>query len=354
MSSPMYTSRIKDPIRIVIPAYKASDTIDACLRHVLAACDQCTDAEVVVVSYKTTITHPFDHRVHIIESARPLNAGEARNAGSKFCGDRILVFVDADVLILPGSLPALLQPIRAQIADATVGNYATDMISRKFFQNYKKLYIHQAYARDGVIANEFWTAYSAIRGQAFDAVGGFSTSFTFKGGEDTEIGIRLSANGFRIYAVAAALGQHLKEFTFRSLVENDLIKGSRTIYLSLQRRLPLSENRHAKKSDQYAVMAACVIALIACLGLWMHWIWLFLPFTMGVYLMTRTTFFMACSRQGNLFLLRAACMAWVLDIVRACSVVNGILVYVWMSRVHPERMMNREEHRPAMQTAPHH
>ncbi len=320
---------ITTPVRVVIPAYKAGDCINACLKNVLIACNFFSDIEVVVVAYDTTININFDHRMQIIEPGKPLNAGEARNLGALNSNNRIIVFIDADVLIDPESLPVLVQPILMGEADATVGNYATNLISNKFFQNYKKLYIHQAYAREGYITNEFWTAYAAISHNAFFKVGGFSEQFKFKGGEDTEIGVRLTARNFKIYAVANVFGNHLKEFTFGSLVNNDFVKGSRTVFLALNRKMSLHENRHAKKSDQAAVALACLIALFIIGGGFFHWIWLFLPLLMAIYIGSRFNFLSACSKQGVWFFIRACSLAWLLDIVRAASIGNGILIYFW-------------------------
>ncbi len=321
-----YTN-ITTPIRIVIPAYKASDSINACLKNALMACNYFTDIEVVVVAYETKINLPFDHRLRIIEPHKPLNAGAARNLGAFNCNNRILVFIDADVLIDPYSLPLLLSPIINGEADATVGNYATDLMSNKFFQNYKKLYINQAYAANGYITNEFWTAYAAISSKAFAKVAGFSEQFRFKGGEDTEIGVRLTAMHFKIYAVADVFGNHLKEFTFASLVNNDFVKGSRTVFLALHRKMPLKENRHAKKSDQLAVVTACLLSIFFAAGMLLHWIWLFMPLVLTLYIASRFNFMRVCASQGAWFALRALAMAWLLDIVRAASIINGVLVF---------------------------
>jgi len=338
MSIPETLTCITAPVRIVIPAFKASDSINACLKNALMACKYFTDIEVVVVAYETKINLAFNRRLRILELPKPLNAGEARNLGAFNCNNRILVFIDADVLIDPYSLPLLLSPIISGEAHATVGNYATDLLDNKFFQNYKKLYINQAYAADGFITNEFWTAYAAISSKAFIKVGGFSEQFRFKGGEDTEIGVRLSAMQFKIYAVAGVFGKHLKEFTFSSLIKNDFIKGSRTIFLALHRKMPLKENRHAKKSDQLAVAAACLLVMFLLSGILLHWVWLFLPLIFSIYIASRFRFMIKCAKQGVWFALRALAMAWWLDIVRALSIINGILIFYRLTWFGSESM----------------
>ena len=338
MLSPNTQHKISAPVRIVIPAYKAGNCIHACLNNALAASDYFSDIEVVVVAYDTKIDRPFDHRLRIIEPHKPLNAGQARNLGAQNCYNRILVFIDADVLIEPHSLPKLVYPIINNEADATVGNYATDLVANKFFQNYKKIYINQAYAREGYIANEFWTAYAAISGKAFNAVGGFSEQFRFKGGEDTEIGVRLSAQQFKIYAVAGVYGKHLKDFTFGSLINNDFVKGSRTVFLALHRKMALQENRHAKKNDQVAVAIACSMVLLIAAGFLLHWVWLFIPLATAIYIASRFNFLATCANQSYRFALGAFLVAWCLDIVRAASIANGIVIYFWVRLFNPQNM----------------
>ncbi len=327
MSSHTDHNKINTDVRIIIPSYKASETINICLLNVLQACDKITHVKIIVVAFDTVINIPTDPRVHIIQLAKALNAGEARNLGAAHSSDCILVFIDADVLIEPDSLSTLITPIMEGDTDAAVGNYSVEVLEKKFFQNYKKLYINQTYAKQGYITNEFWTAYSAISSKAFAAVGKFSPEFQCKGGEDTEIGIRLTANKYRIYAVAGVFGKHLKEFTFGSLVNNDFVKGSRTVFLSLNKKMSLKDNRHAKKSDQLAVASACFLALLLVSGMFMHWIWLFVPLCSGIYITSRFTFFHNCVQHGFGFVSRAILLAWFLDIVRALSISNGIRMY---------------------------
>lgn len=320
-------SKINTDVRIIIPAYKASETINICLQNVLEACTKLMHVEIIVVAFDTIITIPNDSRLHIIQLAKALNAGEARNLGASHCSDCILVFIDADVLIEANSLSALIKPIMEGETDAAVGNYSVEVLEKKFFQNYKKLYINQTYAKQGYITNEFWTAYSAISSKAFAAVGKFSTEFQCKGGEDTEIGIRLTAAQYRIYAVAGVFGKHLKEFNFRSLVNNDFVKGTRTVFLSLHKKMSLKENRHAKKSDQLAVASACFLTLLIICGIFIHWIWLIVPLCSSIYILSRFTFFHNCAQHGFSFTSRAIFLAWFLDIIRAFSIVNGILMF---------------------------
>lgn len=325
-----HTSHAKNnpDVHIIIPAYRASETINICLLNVLEACNKLPHVEIIVVAFDTIINIPNDPRLHIIQLSKALNAGEARNLGAAHCSDGILVFIDADVLIEADSLSALIKPIIEGETDAAVGNYSVEVLEKKFFQNYKKLYINQTYAKQGYITNEFWTAYSAISSKAFAAVGKFSTEFQCKGGEDTEIGIRLTAAQFRIYAVAGVFGKHLKEFTFGSLVNNDFVKGTRTVFLSLHKKMSLKENRHAKKSDQLAVASACFLTLLIICGIFIHWIWLIVPLCSGIYILSRFTFFHNCVKHGFSFTFRAILLAWFLDIIRAFSISNGILMYV--------------------------
>ncbi len=316
------------PIRVVVPAYHAGPELNSCLDNILTELDAFPGSEVMVISYKSKFTPPDDARVHVVVLTTPLNAGEARNFGAADCGDKILVFVDADVLIEKGSMQKLVLPIFNGRSDAAVGNYTTHLPGYRFFRYYKNIYIHETYAKKGLIENEFWTAYSAIKGDVFHAVGGFSDAFKLKGGEDTEIGIRLTAAQHSIYAVSDALGKHLKDYTLRSLIKNDFDKGVRTIKLALGTRVKLASNRHAKKSDQVAVFLACLCGLSLVAGIIFPVALLGLPYFFFAYYSTREKFLNVCAEKGKQFFIECFATALLLDVVRAVSLVTGVVVFI--------------------------
>lgn len=324
-------------IRVIIPAYCAGEELQLCVNRIESELSKFPDSEIVVVSYNSKLQVTNKSKTQVIVLYSPLNAGEARNLGAENCENCILVFVDADVIIETNSLRKLLHPLFQGTADATVGNYSIDMQHGKFFQNYKKLYINDAYSKKGFIENEFWTGYSAIQGNVFQAIEGFSESFCHKGGEDTEIGIRLTKNNYRIYAVAEACGIHLKHYNFISLLKNDFDKGTRTIVLSLRQKTKLKTNRHAKKSDQYAVLLAFFITCITVCSVFSPPLLASLPLLIIGYFFTRHVFFDKCLEVGTWFFIRSIFLAYTLDIVRGFSVVYGILKYLIGSKIKDEQ-----------------
>ncbi|MBK8342257.1 MAG: hypothetical protein IPL12_02375 [Bacteroidetes bacterium] len=64
-------TQITTPVRVVIPAYKVGDCINACLKNVLIACNYFSDIEVVVVAYDTAININFDHRLKLSNPVNP-------------------------------------------------------------------------------------------------------------------------------------------------------------------------------------------------------------------------------------------------------------------------------------------
>ncbi len=314
-------------IRVIIPAYKEKSFIQVCLNKIIQELSEFPDAEVVIISYKSEFTLLCNNKIRIVDLRIPLNAGEARNLGTENAGENILVFIDADVLVETGAIKKIVEPILTGKADATVGNYSKDIIGSNFFQNYKKTYINAAYSHAGYIENEFWTAFSAIKATTFRQVNGFSDKFKLKGGEDTEIGIRLTKNQNKIYAVADACGKHLKNYNFTSLIKNDFDKGTRTVMLSLKQKVKLNHNRHAKRTDQLAVATACLSLAAAMLIFINSLLSLVVPVLLSGYFFTRKNFFIACYKNGLWFFIRSFFTAFVLDIVRAYALINGVIKY---------------------------
>ncbi|MEM5838702.1 galactosyltransferase-related protein, partial [Pediococcus acidilactici] len=99
-------------------------------------------------------------------------------------------------------------------------------------------------------------AICAIRTNVFHEVGKFDASYKGAGGEDTEFGMRLSQQNYRILSVPAAIGKHLHYFDAIKLIKNDFDKGTCTMSVYLKKGHSFSNHRHAKSSDILAVLLA--------------------------------------------------------------------------------------------------
>ncbi len=319
-------------LRIVVPAYDSVRTLQRCLEGIRRSVID-IPFEIVIVDdgengNLANLATQFDARVIPCGLHDP---GAARNLGAKdFTGD-FLAFIDADVVIAETALQQLLTPMIRDTADATIGNYATAADGFSFCERYKQVYLSHLYSRRGTQnCRFFWTAFCAIKRSVFASFGGFNTNMHAHVCEDEEYGHRLSENGIRIVRIPSATGLHLKPFTFRTLIRNDLTKGSHSILLALQHRKSVTTNPHASHRDILAVLTAGLLLLFI----------LILPLTQSLfpfaasgccalsYMWVRREFLSVFLRQGPVFALRAVALMYVLDLVRLCCVPVGALLFL--------------------------
>lgn len=313
-----------EAVLVVIPVHAADATLPQCLES-LRTSENLGRLDVVIVrdgeSAQGLEVETADFSIREIVSNQTGNAGAARNLGATLARDGIFVFVDADVMVEKDALARLVAPILRGEADATVGNYSEDVRGLSFAQAYKQLYISMVYSRRrGEIRNEFWTAIGAVRAEAFHRVGGFSARFPGARGEDTELGQRLTAAGFRIVAVPDARGQHLHRFTCLGLLANDLLKGTQIMLNNFRHRNSLADNRHTSSGDVRAV-ALSYLALSGILAAAFSATWAFLPIAaFADWLRARRPLLEVFARQGARFLFRSLPVALSLDLVRGLCI----------------------------------
>jgi cellulose synthase/poly-beta-1,6-N-acetylglucosamine synthase-like glycosyltransferase len=256
------------------------------------------------------------------------SAAVARNRGAKGFAGRYMIFIDADVLVLPHCLERFLAPLRRGQADATVGNYSRDVAGLSFAARYKQLYIAHVHDRRRGYLKNFWTAIGAIDARLFHAFGGFDTAFKGANGEDAELGYRLSEKGYRILAVSDALGQHRRLLTLRRIVLNDWRKGIGAMQHYYRSTGAMSDNYHATLRDQ-----AAVVLTVLTLGLTV------VMFLAGaspgqsilaagtcatVYLAVRSDIIASFLSQGTGFVFLALAVMALLDLVRCACVSIGV------------------------------
>ena len=172
----------------------------------------------------------------VIRAAGNVGAARARNLGAKEASGDVLLFLDADVVLQPGALPALRAAFDAGY-DAVVGHYTERTPAPGFFSQYQNYYTYYNHDRQAGDINWFWTAMGAVRRAAFEEVGGFSEHFRGASAEDMQLGYELSRAGRRIVLAKDVRGAHDHHHTFRSLVRNDLKKSAAwsNVFLRLNR-----------------------------------------------------------------------------------------------------------------------
>ncbi len=329
---PLSPNSVPLVVRVVVPVNCESRvTVTRCVSALLRSSSAARMEIVVADDTEHDEWQAFARQIGVkwVRTGAHGSAGLARNSGARHFDGEILVFVDADVEVESEAIELLTQPILSGTAEATVGTYTDRVGGMSFASTYKHIYLATVYGRrKGCLKNEFWTGLGAVRRDVFHRLGGFARGFAGASGEDTELGFRMTAAGMRTLAVNAARATHLKAFTLRGLLINDFRKGSMSAGLLLGKRVPLTDFRHCSRRDIVAVAAGALLTA-----------WLFLCATIllpaglsaaglaliGVlYLGLREDLVRAFYRHSALFLTGAIPLMWILDQVRALTMLRAV------------------------------
>jgi GT2 family glycosyltransferase len=247
---------------LIITAHRGGPMLQACLdsaarldpppRELILAIDGADPA--VLDAAKSTgckvLTHPD----------RP-GVSATRNAAARAAAGGILVFADSDVLLRGDHLACLAKAFADHPgADAVIGSYDDEPEARSVISRYRNLLHHYTHQHGSPEAQTFWAGCGAIRRQAFEEVGGFDASYRIPSVEDIELGYRLRQAGHGIRLVPSWQVKHLKQWTFRDLIFNDI--GRRAIPWT---RLLIRERRF--DNDLNIDHRARLSALLVCTGL---------------------------------------------------------------------------------------
>jgi glycosyltransferase involved in cell wall biosynthesis len=201
---------------IIIPTFNGASRIGNCLDslmkqtagqnvEILVVDDGSTDNTANVVRGHSSV------RVIIQANAGPASA---RNRGALEAQGKILLFTDDDCVPMPDWLEAMLEPFKDPEVVGAKGVYRTHQrsLAARFVQiEYEDKYRLMA----GLPSIDFIDTYSAgFRRDRFLEMTGYDTSFPVACAEDIELSYRMSARGWKMKFVPAAIVYHTHPDTF--------------------------------------------------------------------------------------------------------------------------------------------
>ena len=210
---------------VVVPAYNAGETLDACLGALARA--EPAPAEIILYDDGSTDETRRIARAHgarVITGTAQAGPAVGRNAGVRAARTDRVVVVDADVVVEPDAPGRLAAAIEDDVV-ASFGAYAGEAQVSRLAGRYANLRHHHTHVAasdktDGE-AETFWSGLGAVCRRSFLRVGGFDEAFERPCVEDVELGLRLRQEG-RIRIVPDAQGHHLKDWTLRQLWHTDI------------------------------------------------------------------------------------------------------------------------------------
>ncbi len=210
---------------VVIPVCNAGGFLASCLDCLSRS--TCSDYECIVVDDGSTddsVEIARRHGVKVVSTGARRGPARARNLGARHASGDILFFIDADVLVYPGTLARIVADFAGDPdLDAVIGSYDDSPGAADFLSQYRNLmhcYVHQTGRRE---ASTFWSGCGAIKRAVFREHGGFDESYGRPAIEDIELGYRLTAAGRKLILDRHLLVKHLKPWGLWKVIKTDVL-----------------------------------------------------------------------------------------------------------------------------------
>ncbi len=203
-------------LSVIVPTYN-SRTLEACLTRIRGSALR--DYELIVVDDASSdgsadVARRFADDV--VVHAKNQGTGPARNSGAARAAGSILVYIDSDCLVAPGTLGQVADYFeRHPEVDALSGKLSKEHPYPEFFSQYKNLYMHFIFDQLPDRVHFIYGSIHAVRRRA--AIPYTAMSKT----EDTATGASLSERGAHVAFVRTLEVVHLKRYDFVSWVSND-------------------------------------------------------------------------------------------------------------------------------------
>lgn len=252
-------------LSIIIPVYNAGETLRSCLEHLFRS--DIDDFECIVVDDGSTDESAAiarDFNVKLVGAHARGGPAQARNLGARASRGEVLLFVDADVWVQPGTLRRVREFFEENPSvSALFGSYDDEPYHRNFISQYKNLlhtFVHQTARSD---ASTFWTGCGAIRREAFLELGGFDELRDRPACEDVELGFRLKLAGHSIRLDPSLQVKHLKRWTFWRLVQTDIWERSLPWTEAILRHRFMPNDLNLQTGQRLSVALTAGIVLLA-------------------------------------------------------------------------------------------
>jgi mycofactocin glycosyltransferase len=205
-------------VSVVVPAYNAEETIDACIRSLLQLKKPAGEIEIIVVDNNSTDRTPqrikeYAPAIRILHE--PIRgASAARNCGVAQARGVILAFIDADCVADSRWLTNLIRPLADRYVGATGGRILAREPCNWIEKSGEVRHDHR-YAIEVAIPPYLIGMNFATRASILQEVGLFDLDL-FRG-QDVDLGWRIHWAGYEIRYCPDAEIHHSDESTVRGL-----------------------------------------------------------------------------------------------------------------------------------------
>lgn len=319
-------------VSVIVPIYNGGENGLRCLDALAAA--HPSPGEVLVVDDGSSDGSGANAQARgftVLETEHSRSGpAQARNLGAAHATGQVLLFVDADVLIYPDAIQRVAAIMSDSRVSAVFGSYDDAPGANTFLSQYKNLmhhYVHQSSRED---ATSFWAGCGAIRKAVFEAMGGFSTSYSKPSIEDIELGYRMRRAGYKIFLAKQLQVKHLKQWSWRSLLVTDILY--RAIpwagLILCERRVPSDLN--LQMSHRLSTLL-CFLLPVMLLGVFLSPLALafLLPLVIVLGALNRELYRFFLVKRGVLFTFAAILLHWLYYLYSGASFGVALLLMLW-------------------------
>jgi glycosyltransferase involved in cell wall biosynthesis len=255
-----------------------------------------------------------------------MGPAHARLAGQKEASSDIIVFIDSDIVIASNTLSRLADTFDANgDAAAIVGMLSKNHPNRNFFSQYKNLYMNFIFRRCPPVIDFVFGSFYAIRKERCDTVSTNRVTAGYKVAEDTEYGLRLARQGFKIILDKNLEVTHLRGYSFFSFIRNDFFVPYYWARLFLKEKgwtSLLKERRFChSQTEQLASLVLMPPVLIT-----IFWQPLAAVLLILIQLSLHMPFFLFLYREkGASFMLSSLIVTWLDWLVMSSGIISGLV-----------------------------
>ena len=253
-------------ISAIIPCLNSQHTLHECLEALCHA--QPPFHEIIVVddcSSDATAAIAQQFSVKLLRQAVHQGLNFCRNHGAQIASGEFFLFIDSDIVAPPDIVTRIQSAFASDHPDAIVGVYSANHRHRNLASQYKNLWIRYSYLKAGRHIDWIFGACAAIRCDAFRHTGGFDdTLFIEHGGDDLELGKRMSHLSLRIRLRHDIEVEHLKQHTLFTLLKNDFNRSSGFFVLASRLGQVSSASRKGFANVYPAFILSLPLAWLLC------------------------------------------------------------------------------------------
>jgi glycosyltransferase involved in cell wall biosynthesis len=319
-------------ISIIIPVHNGGETFRRCLKALSQTKYEPWECIVVddgSTDHSVAIAHEYGARV-VTGLKRRQGPAQARNVGAQIARGDILFFVDADVLVQPGTVGHLAATMKTdpELA-ACFGSYDDSPTETNFLSQYRNLQHHYVHQNSNSEASTFWSGCGAIRRQTFLEMGGFDAqAYPRPSIEDIELGYRLRAAGHQIHLEKLLQVRHMKRWTPRQMLVTDIRDRALPWTKLILQDCVVLNDLNLQTAQRVSTAVALLGLLSLGLALFSGWWLLFVGLAMSILLWLNRHFYLfLAAKRGWLFAVLAIPWHWFYFVYSGLSFAVGLFLY---------------------------